>query len=137
MHHTIQKPKLSYYAHQILQTLPHMNPQFICSNLQSIFHNLKISEASQLFFSQSWSETVLKIHFCLFNSDLSQKALKVLSLPGHSADHGLSEYICKSLGEFGDKYELTTFFFCKITFFFFDRHFPMERLRESCKNINK
>ena len=114
-----------------------MNLQAICSNSHPILHNLKISEASQLFFSQRWSKTVLKIDFSLFNSDLSQKALKVLSLPGLSADHGLSEYVYKSLGEFGDKYELTTFFFCKITFFFFDRHFPMERLRESCKNINK
>ena len=133
MHQSIRKPKLSYYAHQILQTLLHMNLKSIWSNSRPIFHNLKISEASQLFFSQSWPKTVLKIEFLVFNINLSQTASKALSLPWHSADRGLSEYLYKSLGDFGDKYELTIFFFCKITFFSSIAIFR----RKGCENLEK
>ena len=78
---------------------------------------MKIFGTSQLFFSQTCPKTVLKMDFWVLNYDLSETARKGLSLPGHSTDQGLSEYVCKSLGDFGDKYELTTFFSAKSLFF--------------------
>ena len=40
IHQSIQKPKLSYQTHQILQTLLHLNLLSICFKLKPIFHNL-------------------------------------------------------------------------------------------------
>ena len=97
---------------------------------------MKNSGAGQLFFSQTFPKTVLKIDFWVLNYDLSQTASKGLSLPGHSADHEVSEYVYKSLGEFGDKYELTNFFSAK-SFFFLWSPFSDGKVARILKNVNK
>ena len=98
---------------------------------------MKNSGAGQLFFSQTFPKTVLKIDFWVLNYDLSQTASKGLSLPGHSADHEVSEYVYKSLGEFGDKYEISLFLFWKFIFFSLIAIFRRKGCEKLWKSVNK
>ena len=88
------------------------------------------------FFFKNVGNTVVKMDFLLSYIIWSGKIWQTLKLPECLLVLGHLEYVCWSLGEFGDKYEISLFLFSKITFFFFDRHFSEFR-RKGCEKIWK